>query len=412
MPSSSARVFQLTISTICVRNVAGSPYEPENLQEARQLEEEALGRYFKQLRTRAQVADSLVRKCLLMSKQEYFLEQTVTIEVEPPEDAWRAVVWLDSGKDLSQGVEGPWSPRPGTRAWETYFFPVIVHQADGAQSRSRNNSNLATRSMGYLTSSQTTHASNRPATEWKAAQNICLLPFQYGSHLDKDIACQDALYALSEVFQFAGSSELQFLNLLHSRIEHELSLTGQQNAGRRNAVSLLNLRYIKTQLTSHAQRLAETVSTLENRDSLDWPRALASSKAEKIAHLLLTDFKYLLQRAEALARECEYGMDTLVNSSVLEESRRSAENAMLVHKLTVIATIFIPLSFVCSVWGMNFRELGSSDKPLWMWFVTAGPVTLVSLLVLISCYAYFANLLDGSAALPGELDFRTDRYCG
>ena len=52
----------------------------------------------------------------------------MSIEVVSPRDDWRAIVWLDSGKDLSQRVEGPWLPRHGTRAWETYFFPVIVHQ--------------------------------------------------------------------------------------------------------------------------------------------------------------------------------------------------------------------------------------------------------------------------------------------
>lgn len=169
--------------------------------------------------------------------------------------------------------------------------------------------------------------------------------------------------------------------ILHSCIEHELYFVGHQNVDWRNTVSLLNLKYIKTQLTSHAQGLAETVSTLENRHFLNWPRASGSSKAEKAANLLLTDFKYLLQRAETLAKECEHGMDTLANSSVLKESRRSTENAMRVQKLTIIATVFIPLSFVCSIWGMNFQELGSGSLPFWIWFATAGPVILLSLLI-------------------------------
>lgn len=371
LPSSSARVFQLTIPTICLRNVTGTPYEPEDLQKDRQLESEAIGKHFQQLRCRGKVADSVVRRCLLLSKEKYVLEQTVSIEIGPPGDTWRAVVWLDSGKDLSQSVKGPWSPRPSTLPWETYFFPVIVHQADGT---------LSTTPMASTTSSKPTFANNRPAAEWKAAQNICLFPFQYGSRLDKDLARHDALYALSELFRFAAFSEIQFLNLLHSRIEHELSFVGHQNVGRRDAVSLLNLKYIKTQLTSHAQGLAETVSILENRDSLDWPRA-DSTKAENAAHLLLTDFKYLLQRAEALARECEHGMDTLANSSVLDESRRSTENALRVQKLTLLATVFIPLSFVCSIFGMNFKQLGSGSLNVWIWFAVAGPVILFSLLV-------------------------------
>lgn len=93
LPSASTRVFQLTIPTICARNIGGYGYEPEDLQQPRRLGSEAMGRYFQQLRTRAKVADSVVRECLLLSKQEYFLEQTVSIEVGPPGENWRAVVW-------------------------------------------------------------------------------------------------------------------------------------------------------------------------------------------------------------------------------------------------------------------------------------------------------------------------------
>jgi CorA-like Mg2+ transporter protein len=381
LPSSSARVFQLTIPTICTRNFGVSGYEPEDLQQARRLESEAMTRYFKQLRTRAKIADSVVRKCLLLSKQEYVLEQTVSIEVGPPGGNWRAIVWLDNGRDLSRSVQGPWNPRPDTRAWETYFFPVIVHQAADLPPRPRKDTALQQNPIVHAVSNHTSRANAKPDEEWRAAQNICLLPFQYGSRLDKDLASRDALYALSELFHFAASAEVQFLNLLHKRIEHELSFVGAENVGQYHSVSLLNLKYIKMLLTSHAQGLTETIGILRNRQSLDWPRVDNAATTEKAAVLLLADFEYLLQRAETLARECEQGMATLANSSVLEESRRSANMAMRVQRLTVIGTIFIPLSFVCSMWGMNFQELGTGSQPMWMLSVSSAPVLLFAYIV-------------------------------
>lgn len=381
LPSSSTRVFQLTIPTICTRSTSGSGYEPEDLQQHRRFESEAMGRYFKQLSNRAKVADSVVRKCLLLSSQEYVLEQIVSIEIGPPREDWRAVVWLDSGKDLSESVEGPWFPRHGTRAWETYFFPVIVHQVADTPSWSMNERLPRTMPSAYAASNRATSANKTAAGEWKAAQNICLLPFQYGSRLDKELARQDALYALSELFQFAASAEVQLLNFLQSRIEHELSFVGDQKVGQNHPVSLLNLKYIKTQLTPLAQRFAETVSILQSRHSLDWPRAENSATAERGAVLLLADFEYLLQRAGTLTRECEQGMATLANSSVLEESRHSASLALRVQRLTVIATIFIPLSFACSFWGMNFKEFGTGSQPLWMWLVLAAPITFFSYII-------------------------------
>lgn len=396
LPSSSTRVFQLTISTICDRNVTGTPYEPEDLEDARRSEVAALEAYFRRLRSEAQVTDSWVRNCLLFSNREYILEQTISIEVGPSQgDPWRAVVWLDNGTDLARSVEGPWSPRPNTRSWETFFYPIIVHQANSSSGtpapvRGRSSSSSSTvRSSSAPKLEDPSISSPAPGnaaagTSWKAAQNICLLPFYYGAKLDRETATQDAVYALSEVFQFAASSELQFLNFIHKRIEHELSFIGQHTVIRHNSVSLVNLRYIKKHLDSHAQRLADVVTILRNRDSLDWPCAPGSQKAQHTARLLLTDFDYLLARAEALARACEHGMDTLGNSSILEEARRSTENAARVHKLTVIATIFIPLSFACSLWGMNFKEFGTGSQPLWLFPVTAAPVLVIA--AVIYCY--------------------------
>ena len=102
---------------------------------------------------------------------------------------------------------------------------------------------------------------------------------------------------------------------------------------------------------------------------------------ERMANLLLADFEHLFYRAETLATQCDEGMTALVNSSVLEESRRSANMAMKVQRLTIIATVFIPLSFVCAVWGMNLKVFGSGDQPIWVCFVSAVPIVLVALLI-------------------------------
>ena len=133
--------------------------------------------------------------------------------------------------------------------------------------------------------------------------------------------------------------------------------------------------------TSHTQGLNETISILRNRRPLDWPRVDDAATAEKVAVLLLADFEYLLQRTQALARECEQGMATLANSSALEAWRRSADMMMRVQRLTIIGTIFISLSFVYSAWGMNFKELGTSSQPIRMFFPSAALVILLSYLV-------------------------------
>ncbi len=414
LPSSSARVFQLRIPTIFYRDNGSVSYEPEDLRRSRAIESDTMNKYLLQLRSGANVADSIVRECHLLSKQERVLEQIVTVEVSPPGDSWRVVVWLDSGLDLSlsvRDVRTPWNPPAESLSWQTYFYPIIVHPTSGTYTPTLGAT--ATTSPGtsrHPTEAQTMRLSRAPMVDWKASQNVCLLPLQYGSRLDRGLACEDALYALSELFQFAASAEQQFLNFINHRIERELSFIGIGQGLTNHEVSLVNLRYIKGILKRHEQSLAETSNMLENRSSLDWPRASSTStrvhKSEQAASLLLTDFKHLLQRAESLARECEQGMETLANTSILEESRRTVDMGMRVERLTMIATVFIPLSFVCSVWGMNFIELGSGSRPFWWFFVTAGPIVLVSFLI----YRYdivvkaFSRILHAGRRMEENLD--------
>ncbi|RHZ45767.1 hypothetical protein CDV55_100058, partial [Aspergillus turcosus] len=379
LPSSSAHVFQLMIPTVCTRSADTSSYEPEDLQQARRQESEAMAGYFRQLRTKAKVADSVVRSCHLLGRQVYVLEQRVSVEVGAPENNWRAIIWLDTGRDLSESLPGPWNPPPSSLSWQTYFCPVIVHHADDTFDGSYQSTRQKQLHATGTTPSRSVSAF-KSNDKWRAAQNIAHLPFQYGSRLDKELASRDALYALSELFSFAASAQLQYLNLLETRIKHELSFVGTENDVQYHSLSLVNLKYIKTLLTSNAQGVAETISLFKNRHSLHWPRVDNAPTAEKAACLLLADFEYLLQRSEMLSRECEQGMATLANSSVLEESRRSAEMNVSVQSLTIIGAIFVPLSFVCSVWGMNFKELGSGSNPLWMWAATAVPVSLLTYL--------------------------------
>ena len=56
----------------------------------------------------------------------------------------------------------------------------------------------------------------------------------------------------------------------------------------------------------------------------------------------------------------------------IKESRRSIEEAVAVKKLTQLAFIFIPLSFVTSVFGMNIDEITGTGASLWTFLATAG----------------------------------------
>lgn len=270
---SEIQVFQLTVPTICARNVGISGYEPEDLQQDRQEGSDAMTKYFKQLRNKAKPGDSVVRGCIVLSKEHYVVGQTISIEVGPQEGGWRVIVWLDSGRDLFQSVEGPWNPAPGTRAWETYFFPVIVHHSNAigckGPSHFRGEEEMGGSREHILRPGPSQEIDSRTKGGWTASQNICLLPFRYGTRLDNEVARHDALYALTELFQFTASAHVQLINLVQVRIDKELSLVGGGNIAKYHSVSLLNLKFIKTLLASHAHGLGEIIAILRNRRSLE-----------------------------------------------------------------------------------------------------------------------------------------------
>ena len=366
LPSSSARIFQMKISTICIKDVTVSPYEPEDLQAARHAELEALGKYFKLLPSRAQVADSVVRKCLRFSQREYVLEQTITVEVCQQENAWQAVVWLDGGKDLSESADGPWLPPAGTRPLETHCIPVIVNDVQ----------DLSTSPPSTVGSATKPRPGVESTTGWNAAQNFSMLPFHYGTcgPFDRALARMDALYASGPLFRFAAASEVQFLNLLDKRIQHELSYENgggrrhkDWDADRQRGVASLNLSYIMQHLSEHAPWLAETVELLEGPDVLDWPPSDdRAAEADCVAQRVLADFRYLVRRAEALAHECEYGMGALANRSVLEESRRSTKNSVPAQKLLIISVpnglLFVGLIITYLLRFSGYRSVTSLTR--------------------------------------------------
>ena len=213
---------------------------------------------------------------------------------------------------------------------------------------------------------------------------------------------QDPLYALNELFRFVASSENQYLSLLQSRIDDEMRFVGVDNQ-----LSLLNLAFIKGLLEKHLAKLAENAQTLAQRDFTDWPKsndATRAAEAEKAAKALLTDFDYLQSKTQRLLNSCRIGAKILTSNSVMAESQISENKAEHVRKLTIIASFFVPLSFACSFFGMNFKEFGQGQLGMWVYGAVAGPLTI------LTCALVFQKLPDFIKAIPEHLRPRRTWY--
>jgi len=63
---------------------------------------------------------------------------------------------------------------------------------------------------------------------------------------------------------------------------------------------------------------------------------------------------------------------------MLAESRQAMSQGQRVAKLTMLAFLYIPLSFTCGLFGMNVTEIASGHLSVWVWVVTTVPVFLLS----------------------------------
>jgi hypothetical protein len=82
-------------------------------------------------------------------------------------------------------------------------------------------------------------------------------------------------------------------------------------------------------------------------------------------------------------------MDTfqlLMSSISVLDSETSIQQARSAQKLTQLAFIFIPLSFVTGIFGMNIKEINGSPVSIW--------VCVVMSIVTIACTMGIAQLLD------------------
>ena len=60
----------------------------------------------------------------------------------------------------------------------------------------------------------------------------------------------------------------------------------------------------------------------------------------------------------------------LMSSISVRDSQLSIEQSQRAARLTQLAFIYAPLSFVASIFGMNVREINATGLSIWVFFVT------------------------------------------
>lgn len=100
----------------------------------------------------------------------------------------------------------------------------------------------------------------------------------------------------------------------------------------------------------------------------------------EIQSKLTSDYEHLIKRAKNLTRRSEVGSGILVSQVGVLESSKPITQAEQVNKLTRLALVFIPMSFVASLFGMNVSQF-QPNPSMWMFFAVSVPLSLFVLLV-------------------------------
>ncbi|KAJ4147069.1 hypothetical protein LMH87_001619 [Akanthomyces muscarius] len=348
--------------------------------------------------------DSVVREYATLCSSFSIIEQWISLCVTKNTRGWTVVVWMDHGRPLEQSPPGPWTSHVLNKATP---IPIIQHHPK----------------MAFRTTT------NRLKPEMNEAshtmQSTAVLPLQYDSIIALvDLARKAPTEPLSmciPLFAHAAYSEVQFLNLMQAKIESYI----EKMTDAVTTDVLSSLQYFSKILTRHAQQLKHSIFALDRladrsaqqlhgmKSESTGPRSATGIQPTIDAEIgappsfqvgnnggsftvkgLLDDYEDLRERCINLSKLCSRGITLAMNRSIIDESRRAVEQSERVKKLTILATIFIPLGFCSSLFGMNIDILGQGSVEFWWFFVVCVPITLL---------AYVFYLWDSGAVIRWAL---------
>lgn len=298
---------------------------------------------------------------------------------------------MDQGRPLERSPPGPWTSHIESKATP---LPVLQHHPK----------------MAFRTTTNRLDPDANASAE--VYQSTAILPLQYDSLIAlvdlARLAPQDPLSMCIPLFAHAAFSEVQFLNLVECRIHTRISAIVEGVP----ADALETLQYFSSILIRHAQQLKDSSRALcklaeRSRQGLGgaiaqtpipnrtMPRGLrigtrrhtseietvrnarcSSSNGAFTANDLLEDYEQLHVRCIDLSKTCTRGITLAMNKATIEESRKAIEQSERLKKLTLLATLFIPLTFCSSLLGMNVDLLGQNAVRFWWFFVLCVPITL------------------------------------
>jgi hypothetical protein len=110
------------------------------------------------------------------------------------------------------------------------------------------------------------------------------------------------------------------------------------------------------------------------------PKHCGVTKVDLDLEHLSGDFEYIEGNIDAIGRRLESMLPVVMSFVQVTDARRSFAETADISRLTVLALVFVPLTFVSSLFSMNTENLpGRGD--FWVYFAVAIPLTALVVLI-------------------------------
>jgi len=119
-------------------------------------------------------------------------------------------------------------------------------------------------------------------------------------------------------------------------------------------------------------------------DAANWQRF---SDGKQI-HGITEELTSIFDQANVLQNRAEKIVSVMTAVISIEEAKRAYSQSQNVSRLTYLAYVFVPLSFISSFFSMS-SDIAGLKGTFWMFFAVATPLTAMSLLLV----RYYASIM-------------------
>ncbi|KAI1740717.1 hypothetical protein F4680DRAFT_417589 [Xylaria scruposa] len=375
LPSRQENIIRIHFNSL-VKSLVEGPGLTSYLEKRSEVEE-ACRQYEKQLLIGNRYGVTRYREINQHDTYYCSVEHITSFTVVSNKSSWVAIFLTDQGKSILEGVRLPWTnyhsganflkrgTAVGTVPIVPYNAPITSSPLDYGRASCCPPSEADTL---YFSNNNNDNNNNMAAASFSQLHPPRSIVVY--DEIDMRLMSEDPFFLLASLFTTSALSFVQLLNYLSVSIAECRST----NIALLN-VALERLRHCVRIIHGVESALSENLHWISRGGCGTWPRTRSgtdtASRKEQLQARLRADHEALQQRCVIMRQDCESAMVFLVSYSQLLCGEQGIAQAGEIHRLTKLASFFVPLAFVTSAFGMNVKELQETLLSFWVFIVAA-----------------------------------------